>query len=197
MTAEQVRMELLQSQVCLVLVPTKEFKIAEMILILFLVHLIAQASTSSVGIRSIEITQPGEGTSGSNLPVVHGIRSCGGNGQVLEWRFEPCTATENDELCKIPGDDNLKRPGEIDFIPSRDISSLGLRLTLESDGEAKTVFEKALSNSSVQAGERYTMHATGGAKRDLKGKTVTIQFILFNVDGGDVEVCSEADFLVI
>jgi len=164
---------------------------------LFLVATVLVApswSSAGVGVRRLEITQPEEGAPESTLPAVQGARNCGGPGQVVEWRYETCGG---EGICKIPGDDNLKRPSELEFIPSQDSEALGVRLGVVSDGATKIVYEKAIANSAVQGGERYIMNALGGAKQDHKGKTITLQFILYRVDTGDVEVCSEADFLIV
>ncbi|ODM93615.1 hypothetical protein Ocin01_13065 [Orchesella cincta] len=162
---------------------------------LFVVASIMAASSSPGGYRvaRIEITQPAEGQT-SNLPAVHGQRSCGGPGQVLQWRFEPCTG---EGVCQVPGDDNFKRPSELDFIPSQDSSALGVRVILVNDGSTNTVYEKAISDSAVQGGQRYTVNGLGGAKADMKGRTVTVQYVLYRVDTGDVEVCTEADFEIV
>ncbi|ODM96636.1 hypothetical protein Ocin01_10039 [Orchesella cincta] len=101
----------------------------------------------------------------------------GGPGQVVAWRYETCGG---DGICQIPGDD-VKRQSELEFIPSQDAAELGVRLGFVKDGAAKIFYEKAIANSEVQGGERYIMNALGGAKEDLKGKTITLQFILYRV----------------
>jgi len=70
-------------------------------------------------------------------------------------------------------------------------------MILEYDGITKTIYNKTIANSAVQGGELYTMSATGGASEDLKGKIITLQFILYDVESTNVEVCSEADLLVV
>ncbi|CAL8121348.1 unnamed protein product [Orchesella dallaii] len=150
--------------------------------------------SAAMGVRRMEISQPDEGAPESTLPLVQGARNCGGPGRVVAWRFETCGG---EGICKIPGDDNQKRQSEFEFIPSQDSEGLGVRLGVVSDGNTKIVYEKAIANSAVQGGELYVMNALGGAKKDHIGKTVTLQYILYRVDTGDVEVCSEADFMIV
>lgn len=64
------------------------------------------------------------------------------------------------------------------------------------DGEMTTAYERSIANSSVQGGQRYQVNALGGASKDLNGKTVKIQYLLFRVDDNDVEVCVESDIEV-
>jgi len=143
-------------------------------------------------VRRIEIIQPEEGAT-SNLGRVQGFRSCGGPGEVLELRVEGCNP---DSPCQVPHD-GTPRASELDFVPSEDIPELGVRVNVLSDGQYKTVYEKPVANSAVQSGERYTVNAKGAASKDLKGHTVTLQYVLYRVGDNTIETCTEADFEVV
>ncbi len=85
----------------------------------------------------------------------------------------------------------------MEFIPSQDISGLGVRFNVIKDGEAINAYEREISDSSVQGGQRYVVHAVGGASEKLKGQTVQVQYILYHVEDNNVEICAEADVKVV
>lgn len=109
---------------------------------------------------------------------------------MVDFRVEGCT---EESTCRVPSDGRVQ--SELEFIPSQDIDAIGIRLVLITDGTTNNVYERAIADSSVQGGEVYVVNAAGAPTKDLKGKTVTIQYLLYRVEDSDhVEVCAEADF---
>ncbi|ODM96641.1 Vacuolar membrane protease [Orchesella cincta] len=164
------------------------------VFLIFSVIIASSSSTNSLGVRRIEITQVDEGAPASTLPIVRGTRYCGGPGQAVSWRYETC---DGEGICQVPGDDNLQRAVEFEFIPSQDVSSLGVRFVYVNDGATTIFHDKPIADSSVQGGVRYILNAMGGPRHDVKGKTITLQIIIYRVETGDAEVCSEADFMIV
>lgn len=85
----------------------------------------------------------------------------------------------------------------MEFVPSEDIDALGIKFILIRDGEAQTVYERPVSDSAVQGGETYVVNGAGAPGEELRGQKVTTQYILYRVDSGDVEICTEADFQIV
>lgn len=83
------------------------------------------------------------------------------------------------------------------FIPSQDVETLGIRFLVVTDKEVLKAYDRPISDSTVQGGEKYVVHALAGAAEDLKGQSVTIQLLLYHVDNNNVEVCGEADVQVV
>ncbi len=65
------------------------------------------------------------------------------------------------------------------------------------DGEPQTIYERPISDSKVKGGETYNVNSVGGAVKELKGKTITLQYILYRVDNNEVDVCTEAEFEIV
>lgn len=117
----------------------------------------------------------------------------GGPGKAIEWRVEGCSG---EGTCQLPGDDS-KRKSELEFVPSQDIDGLGARFIMIMDGEPQTIYERPISDSKVKGGETYNVNSVGGAVKELKGKTITLQYILYRVDNNEVDVCTEAEFEIV
>lgn len=111
----------------------------------------------------------------------------------MEWRVQGC---HNEGVCKIPADGQPKL-SEFDFVPSQDASGIGIRFIVYSDGTENTAYDKAIADSSVEGGHQYTVTSMGSPSKDMKGKFIRAQFILYRVEDGDVDVCAEADFEMI
>lgn len=111
----------------------------------------------------------------------------------MQLRYEPCDGTG---VCQVPADGERRR-SELEFIPSEDISGLGIRFIIIQDGQASKAYERAISDSEVQGGQRYQVNSLSGASEKLKGKKLTIQYMLYRVEDDDVEICVEADFEVV
>lgn len=88
----------------------------------------------------------------------------------------------------------------MDFIPSKDIASLGLRLNVKSeDGliNKEVNFKGPIITGKdiiVKRGEAYTIANAGGVTEELKGKRATFQYILYDKENNQVEICAESEF---
>lgn len=85
----------------------------------------------------------------------------------------------------------------MDFIPSKNINSLGLRIIVKSlDGEInkEVNFARPIFNSAVTKGQAYTISNVGGVTEELKGKLATFQYILYDKFSNDIEICAESEF---
>lgn len=115
----------------------------------------------------------------------------GGDGTLIQWRLEGCNTTSS--VCQYPADEKLRQCA-LEFIPSENIEQLGARVTLAMNGmDPHTVLDRPIEDSEVVVGIPTTIYSRGRIAKELKGRYVTVQYILYNVDSGVTQVCAEAD----